>query len=89
MLLGTVSHTGVLATTGLLHFHPSFTQGSSPPVTLLKLTKSGGVVKREKEERRQARDSRIKEYFYGHNDKLKPNTDNARTEQLVVYRVGE
>ncbi|MEW5303064.1 MAG: hypothetical protein WDW36_005793 [Sanguina aurantia] len=63
-------------------------KGSSPPVTLLKLTKSGGVVKREKEERRQARDSRIKEYFYGHNDKLKPNTDNARTEQLVVYRVG-
>lgn len=64
-------------------------QGSSPAVTLLKLTKSGGVVMREKEERRNARDNRIREYFYGHTNNLLPNTESRNTENLVVYRVGE
>jgi hypothetical protein len=34
-------------------------------VEVLKLQKSGGVVKREREERRSARDSSTKTYFYG------------------------
>jgi len=32
---------------------------------VLKLPKSGGVVTREREERRNARDARLKDYFYG------------------------
>lgn len=38
---------------------------SRPSVRVLKLEKSGGVVKRERDERRAARDARVREYFYG------------------------
>jgi polyribonucleotide 5'-hydroxyl-kinase len=38
---------------------------SRPSTKVLKLEKSGGVVKRERDERRTARDGRVREYFYG------------------------
>ena len=43
---------------------PAALQGR-PKVSVLKVDKSGGVVKRERDERRLARDARMREYFYG------------------------
>lgn len=58
-------------------------------VSVVKLNKSGGVVKREREERKQARDRRIREYFFGNNaSPLQPATTNTRADQLMVYRIG-
>ena len=62
---------------------------SRPEVSVVKLAKSGGVVKREKDERRGARDRRIKEYFFGtQGNPLVPVTSVAKADQLTVFRVG-
>jgi len=58
------------------------------PIKVVKLDKSGGVVKREKEDRRAARDGRIKEYFYGVGGGLNPVTQTVRADSLMVFRVG-
>ncbi|KAF5839755.1 Pre-mRNA cleavage complex II Clp1, partial [Dunaliella salina] len=55
---------------------------------VLKLPKSGGVVTREREERRNARDARLKDYFYGPRGTLMPSTQQLRADQVLVFRVG-
>lgn len=58
-------------------------------VSVVKLNKSGGVVKREREERKGARDRRIREYFFGTAaNPLQPTTVSVRSDQLMVYRIG-
>lgn len=42
---------------------PACAQGR--PIEVLKLQKSGGVVTRERDERRLARDMCLRQYFYG------------------------
>lgn len=62
---------------------------SRPEVSVVKLAKSGGVVKREKEDRRAARDKRIREYFFGTpGNPLVPVTSVTKADQLTVFRVG-
>lgn len=55
---------------------------------MIKLAKSGGVVKRERDERRGAREGRVKEYFYGAKGNLMPHTQVVRADQLKVFRIG-
>ncbi|KAL6754165.1 Pre-mRNA cleavage complex II protein Clp1-domain-containing protein [Haematococcus lacustris] len=60
-----------------------------PSVQVYKLDKSGGCVKRERDERRLARDRRVREYFYGSPyGSLQPVTNTVRADQLLVFRVG-
>jgi len=58
------------------------------PVEVIKLQKSGGVVKRERDERRLARDMRLRHYFYGPTNNLMPVTQTVRADQLKVFRIG-
>jgi hypothetical protein len=60
-----------------------------PHVTVVKLQKSGGVVKRETQERREARNSRVRDYFYGPGGRgLTPMPFTVRADQLKVFSVG-
>ncbi|GIM12091.1 hypothetical protein Vretimale_15520 [Volvox reticuliferus] len=60
-----------------------------PRTTILKLAKSGGAVKREGDERRGAREQRIREYFYGTaRTPLQPATQTIRATDIAVYRIG-
>ncbi|GLI69742.1 hypothetical protein VaNZ11_014420 [Volvox africanus] len=60
-----------------------------PRTNILKLAKSGGAVKREGDERRGAREQRIREYFYGTaRTPLQPATQTIRATDLAVYRMG-
>eukprot|EP00798_Chlamydomonas_sp_ICE-L_P007449 gene7449-589_t len=45
-------------------------------------------LKRERDERRGARDRRIKEYFYGPRENLVPTSNTVRSDQLMVWRIG-
>jgi hypothetical protein len=68
--------------------HPPI-QASMPRTAVLKLAKSGGAVKREADERRSARDTRLREYFYGHpSAPLAPATQTLRASELAIYRIG-
>ncbi len=60
--------------------------GAGP--SILKLAKSGGAVKREGDERRAAREQRVREYFYGAGGSLQPHTMTVRATDLAVYRIG-
>lgn len=58
-------------------------------MSVLKLAKSGGVVKRESEERRRARAARIHTYFYGAVPALlNPYGYSAKADSLSVWRIG-
>ncbi|GLC38630.1 hypothetical protein PLESTB_000454200 [Pleodorina starrii] len=64
-------------------------KASCPRTTILKLAKSGGAVKREGDERRSAREQRVREYFYGTpRTPLQPATQTIRAADLAVYRIG-
>eukprot|EP00955_Chlamydomonas_euryale_P071528 361100-Chlamydomonas_euryale.AAC.7 len=60
-----------------------------PNMSVVKLNKSGGVVKRERMERKTAREARIREYFFGRpGNLLQPATASARSDNLKVFRIG-
>lgn len=60
-----------------------------PRTSILKLAKSGGAVKREGEERRGAREARVRDYFYGApGAPLQPATMTVKATDLAVYRIG-
>ncbi|EFJ41740.1 hypothetical protein VOLCADRAFT_67961, partial [Volvox carteri f. nagariensis] len=64
-------------------------KATCPRTTILKLAKSGGAVKREGDERRGAREQRVREYFYGTSrTPLQPATQTIRATDLAVYRIG-
>ena len=62
-------------------------QGQQPQVQVVKLPKSGGVVTRSPEYRKQSRSNRVYEYFYGVRRDLKPHTETVLFSQLQVYQV--
>ena len=59
-------------------------------IHIVKLPKSGGVVTRQTTFRRQTRDARIAEYFYGPAKELSPSSSSVSFEEWksVVYRLG-
>ena len=63
---------------------------AAAPITLLKLNRSGGVVERSKDFRRDARAMRVRQYFYGGDPQapLTPETLSVRFEDVVLVRVG-
>lgn len=52
------------------------------------LHKSGGVVERSKKARHEARDLRIKEYFYGVRSPLYPRTVELKWPDVHIYKIG-
>ena len=58
-------------------------------VKVVWLPKSGGVVERPPDQRIQARDARIKEYFYGPKGNLFPHSIEVRNAKdlLVIFSV--
>ncbi|XP_032897984.1 polyribonucleotide 5'-hydroxyl-kinase Clp1 [Amblyraja radiata] len=52
------------------------------------LPKSGGAVERSKEFRRESRDERIREYFYGTSGDLFPHAFEVRFADVQILRVG-
>lgn len=57
-------------------------------ITVIKIPKSDGVVIRSKEYRAEARKKRVEEYFYGIHRELAPAAQNAKIDDLHIYRVG-
>ncbi|XP_006875816.1 PREDICTED: polyribonucleotide 5'-hydroxyl-kinase Clp1 isoform X2 [Chrysochloris asiatica] len=52
------------------------------------LPKSGGVVERSKDFRRECRDERIREYFYGFRGCFYPHAFNVKFCDVKIYKVG-
>ncbi|MEJ1278330.1 CLP1 cleavage and polyadenylation factor I subunit [Cricetulus griseus] len=52
------------------------------------LPKSGGVVERSKDFRRECRDERIREYFYGFRGCFYPHAFNVKFSDVKIYKVG-
>lgn len=70
-------------------FMPLSMQAAGCAATVLKLAKSGGVVKRESDERRKARAARMHAYFYGSPQAgLNPHGYSAKADSLSVWRIG-
>ena len=59
-------------------------------VKVVWLPKSGGVVERPQEQRMEARDSRIKRYYYGHDGKLFPHIFDVKFSDMKdkIYKIG-
>ncbi|KAL3275842.1 hypothetical protein HHI36_020584 [Cryptolaemus montrouzieri] len=58
-------------------------------VKVVFLQKSGGVVERSKSVRSEARDQRIREYFYGTvKNSLYPHSFDMKWSELKIYRIG-
>lgn len=57
-------------------------------VKVVLLPKSGGVVERSGASRAEARDIRIKEYFYGHRSPLYPHSFDVKWSDLKIYKIG-
>lgn len=57
-------------------------------VKVVYLPKSGGVVERTKTIRAEARDIRIREYFYGFRAPLYPHSFDIKWADLKLYKIG-
>ncbi|KAM4636819.1 polyribonucleotide 5'-hydroxyl-kinase Clp1 [Discoglossus pictus] len=57
-------------------------------VRTILLPKSGGASERSKECRREARDQRVREYFYGPRGSLYPHAFEVKFSEVRVYKVG-
>lgn len=57
-------------------------------VQVVFLPKSGGVVERNKHIRSEARDQRIREYFYGKRSPLYPHSYEVKWSDIQIYKVG-
>lgn len=71
-----------------LHTELSSSTSSTKVISVVKLSKSGGVVTRPKELRAAARKGRVEDYFYGPAKELAPASQTAKIGDLQVYRVG-
>jgi len=56
-------------------------------VEVLALPRSGGVVTRDKDYRRAARQGRLRDYFYGHRGDLQPHSQVVPAASLTVFQV--
>ncbi|PVD29573.1 hypothetical protein C0Q70_08827 [Pomacea canaliculata] len=57
-------------------------------VKIVLLPKSGGVVERSQHARAEARDSRIREYFYGIRNTLFPHTFDVKFSDVKIFKIG-
>eukprot|EP01094_Clydonella_sp_ATCC50884_P022648 TRINITY_DN5253_c0_g1_i1.p1 TRINITY_DN5253_c0_g1~~TRINITY_DN5253_c0_g1_i1.p1 ORF type:complete len:423 (-),score=133.46 TRINITY_DN5253_c0_g1_i1:9-1277(-) len=57
-------------------------------IEVVKMQKSGGVVTRPREFRRETRDKRIREYFYGPREDLCPHQVVVPFSKLDIFKVG-
>ncbi|XP_035904676.1 protein CLP1 homolog [Anopheles stephensi] len=57
-------------------------------VQVVFLPKSGGVVERTKSQRTEARDLRIREYFYGSKMPLFPHSFDVKFSDIKIFKVG-
>lgn len=58
-------------------------------VKIIFLQKSGGVVERSKSVRAEARDQRIREYFYGtFKNSLYPHSFDIKWNEVKIYKIG-
>nr|XP_033777017.1 polyribonucleotide 5'-hydroxyl-kinase Clp1 [Geotrypetes seraphini]XP_033777018.1 polyribonucleotide 5'-hydroxyl-kinase Clp1 [Geotrypetes seraphini] len=57
-------------------------------VRIVLLPKSGGVVERSKDFRRECRDDRIREYFYGFRGCFYPHAFDVRFSDVKIYKIG-
>eukprot|EP00795_Rhopilema_esculentum_P014045 gene14045-5024_t len=57
-------------------------------VQVLHLPKSGGVVERSKDVRRQKRDEKVREYFYGGRTPLYPHVFDVNFADIKIYKIG-
>ncbi|XP_062532025.1 protein CLP1 homolog isoform X2 [Bombyx mori] len=57
-------------------------------VKVVYLPKSGGVVERSGTQRAEARDARIREYFYGKRTPYYPHSFDVKFSDLKIYKVG-
>lgn len=55
---------------------------------VVKLAKSGGIVARSPQARKDSRISRVREYFYGPTGTLMPHSQTLHSEQLQLFRIG-
>lgn len=55
---------------------------------MVKLAKSGGIVARTPQARKDARLARVREYFYGPGGTLQPHAQTVAAEQLQIFRIG-
>lgn len=57
-------------------------------VQVVYLPKSGGVVERTRSQRAEARDNRIREYFYGSKMPLYPHSFDVKFSDVKIFKVG-
>lgn len=57
-------------------------------VKVVFLPKNGGVVERSQSARAEARDSRVREYFYGMRTPLYPHSFDVRFSDAKIYKIG-
>lgn len=57
-------------------------------VRIVYLPRSGGVVSKTKSQRNEARDLRIKDYFYGSKFKLYPFSFEMKFSEMKLFRIG-
>lgn len=57
-------------------------------VQCVHLPKSGGVFDRNQEQRRNARDERIREYFYGGRTPLYPHVFDVKFDEIKIFKIG-
>lgn len=57
-------------------------------VQVIYLPKSGGVVERTRSQRAEARDNRIREYFYGSKMPLYPHSFDVKFSDVKIFKVG-
>lgn len=63
-------------------------QKAQSQITVFKLPKSGGVVVRDPSLRKASRTNRVREYFYGPRNRLRPHSQTVSLRELAVYRIG-
>lgn len=57
-------------------------------VQCVHLPKSGGVFERSQEQRRNARDEKIREYFYGGRTPLYPHVFDVKFDEVKLFKIG-
>ncbi|KAL4234900.1 Cleavage polyadenylation factor subunit clp1 [Mactra antiquata] len=57
-------------------------------VKIILLPKSGGVVERNQTARSDARDAKVREYFYGSKNTLFPHTFEVKVADIKIYKIG-
>lgn len=57
-------------------------------VKIVLLPKSGGVVERSQHVRAEARDQKIRDYFYGVNNNLFPHTFDVKFNEVKLFKIG-